>query len=133
MAFVVIVVLLALCTPVADPRRLSVEEPGGAAGDRQGEGPRRSTSSSCASTPALGRDALDRLKASPNAEIARRAKEAFMLTERSYAARQTPRPSQAPRLPSIRKAPPPAGFATAPGFAGDCLSGDSASTRGCST
>jgi hypothetical protein len=125
MAFVVIVVLLALCTPVADPRRLSVADQVGRLEKGKVKAEAFDYQFLRFDAGRFGRDALDRLKAHPNAEIASRAKVAFMLTERSYAARQTPRPSQAPRLVFHPKgATPPAGFATAPGFAGDCLSGD---------
>jgi len=126
MAFVVIAVLLALVTPIADPRRLSVNDQVARlqAGKVKPEvfdydflrfdGGR------------FGLDALKRLKASPNAEVARRAAKAAALTARVY--RSDPQTAEAP--PRIvfhpKGAQPPEGFldqATTDERHGGCLSG----------
>jgi hypothetical protein len=82
----------------------------------------------------FGRRARSAEEAHPNAEIASRAKAAFMLTERSYAARQTPRPSQAPRLVFHPKgATPPPGSPPRRALLAIVCQGISRVTRGCST
>ena len=125
MAFVVIVVLLALCTPVADPRRLSVSDQVARLESGKVKPDAFDFEFLRFDSARFGRDALERLKANRDQKIASRAKAALKLTERTYPARQTSRPLQAPRLTFHPKGvTPPAGFATARGFAGDCLSGD---------
>ncbi|MGR4864918.1 DUF4153 domain-containing protein [Caulobacter sp. LARHSG274] len=84
MAFVVIAVLLALFTPVADPRRLSV-------GDQVARLERGEVKAEAFDYQFLrfdagriGRNALDRLKTNSNAEIAKRAKRTAAQTGRFY-------------------------------------------------
>ena len=125
MAFGVIAVLLALCTPVADPRRLSVEDQVARLGSGKVKADQFDYQFLRFDAGRYGKDALNRLKVRRDQKIAGPAKAALAMTERNYAARPTPRPLQAPRLIFHPKGvTPPAGFATARGFAGDCLSGD---------
>jgi len=84
MAFVVIAVLLALCTPVADPRRLSVQ-------DQMARLKAGKVSAEAFDYQFLrfdagrfGRGALELLKANSNAEVAKRAKRAATQTGRFY-------------------------------------------------
>ena len=111
MAFGVIAVLLALFTPVADPRRLSVN-------DQMARLERHKVKSDDFDYEFLrfdsgrfGRRALERLKASPDAVVAERAKVAGALKYRTGNGRKTP---IAPK-PRITFHPagvqPPAGFA----------------------
>lgn len=112
MAFVTILVLLALFTPIADPKRLS-------AGDQvkrleQGKiAPARFDFEFLRFDSArFGRDALDRLKASANPEIARRAKAAGVLVDRTHEPASEPvPPGHDPRITFHPKgARPPEGF-----------------------
>ena len=84
MAFVVIAVLLALCTPVADPRRLSVEDQ--VARLEKGRVKAEAFDYQFLRFDAgrFGRDALDRLKTNMNAEVANRAKRTATQTGRFY-------------------------------------------------
>ncbi len=84
MAFVVIAVLLALCTPIADPRRLSV-------GDQVARLEGGKVKPEAFDYQFLrfdagrfGREALERLKGSQIAEVAKRAKVASTATGRDY-------------------------------------------------
>ncbi|CAN5377449.1 DUF4153 domain-containing protein [soil metagenome] len=125
MAFVVIVVLLALCTPVADPRRLSVNDQ--VARLHAGKVKPETFDYQFLRFDAgrAGRTALARLKADPNAEIARRARAAGSQTERAYAVAPEP-PKQPPKITFYPKgAQPPEGFLVSKDAArfGDCLSG----------
>jgi hypothetical protein len=125
MAFVVIAVLLALLTPLADPRRLSV-------GDQVARLHAGKVKPEAFDYQFLrfdggrtGRDALERLKADSNAEIARRAKAAEAQTERVYAVTPEP-PKQPPKITFYPKgARPPEGFLASEEAArfGGCLSG----------
>ena len=128
MAFVVIAVLLALFTPIADPRRLSV-------GDQVARLEKGQVKAEAFDYQFLrfdagrfGRDTLDRLKASRNAEVARRAVGAAAQTTRIYPS-QSERPEQKPRLVFYPKgARPPEGFLSALTMTeesryGGCLSG----------
>lgn len=84
-ASVSVLLLIALFTPIADPARLSVESQVGrlAAGKVTAE--RFDFQFLRFDSGRYGRDALDRLKASRNAEIARRAGEAAARKEKTYA------------------------------------------------
>jgi hypothetical protein len=125
MAFVVIVVLLALGTPVADPRRLSVE--GQVARLETGKVKPEAFDYQFLRFDAgrFGRDELERLKADANAEIAKRAKAASAQTGRIYDVREEPaRPARIAFHPKGTR--PPEGFLTAQGDEaryGGCLSG----------
>lgn len=125
MAFVVIGVLLALCTPLADPRRLSVIDQ--VARLEKGKVKPEAFDYQFLRFDAgrFGRDGLERLKADPNAEIAKRAKAAAAQTGRIYDVREEPaRPAQIAFHP--KGARPPEGFLTAQGDEaryGGCLSG----------
>ncbi|TCS13240.1 DUF4153 domain-containing protein [Caulobacter sp. BK020] len=126
MAFGVIVVLLALFTPLADPRRLSVSDQ--VARLHAGKASPAAFDYQFLRFDAgrAGRDALERLRADPSAEIAKRAKAAEAQTERLYNAE----PNPPPRPPRIAFHPadarPPEGFLSIipeePRFGG-CLSG----------
>jgi hypothetical protein len=114
MAFVTIAVLLALFTPIADPKRLSVGdqvkrlERGKVAPDKFDFEFLRFDSAR------FGRDALDHLKTNANPEIARRAKAAAALTDRTHERTSEPtRPGHDPRITFYPKgARPPEGFLT---------------------
>jgi len=107
---IVIAVLLALCTPVADPRRLSVQDQ-----------VRRLESGKVTpeafdyeflrfDSPRFGRAALDRLKTSANPEIAKRAKVASALEYRTGNGRRS-EVAPHPRITFYPQgAAPPAGF-----------------------
>lgn len=88
MAAVCVLLLIALFTPLADPARLSVVsqvkrlEAGKVAADKFDYAFLRFDAGR------YGRDALDRLKADPNGEIAKRAREAAASTERRVAAEE---------------------------------------------
>lgn len=125
MAFVVIAVLLALFTPFADPRRLSVNDQ--VARLQQGKVKPEAFDYQFLRFDAgrVGHDALERLKTDPNAEIARRAKAAKAQTERVYAVTPEP-PRQPPKITFYPKgARPPEGFLASEEAArfGGCLSG----------
>jgi hypothetical protein len=129
MAFVAIAVLLALFTPIADPRRLSVGdqvkrlERGKVAPDKFDFEFLRFDSGR------FGRDALGRLKASADPEIAKRAKAAAGLIGRTYArSGERTLPGHDPRITFHPKgARPPEGFLAAITNGerlGSCLSSD---------
>lgn len=88
MAAACVLLLIALFTPLADPARLSVAsqvkrlEAGKVAADKFDYAFLRFDAGR------YGRDALDRLKADPNGEIAKRAREAAASTERRVAAEE---------------------------------------------
>jgi hypothetical protein len=126
MAFVVIAVLLALCMPLADPRRLSVNDQVA----RLEKGKVRAEAFDYQflrfDAGRFGHEALDRLKASRNAEVAKHASAASAQTARIYPSEPV-RPEQKPQITfHPRGARPPEGFLTAmtagPRFGG-CLSG----------
>uniref|UniRef100_B0T5D4 DUF4153 domain-containing protein n=1 Tax=Caulobacter sp. (strain K31) TaxID=366602 RepID=B0T5D4_CAUSK len=126
MAFVSVAVLLALFTPVADPRRLSVDNQ--VARLERGKVKAEAFDYQFLRFDAgrFGREALERLKASRNAEVAKRAVAASAQTSRIYPSEPV-LPEQKPRITFYPKgARPPEGFLTAmiagPRFGG-CLSG----------
>jgi hypothetical protein len=126
MAFVVIVVLLALCTPLADPRRLSVNDQ--VARLKAGKVKPEAFDYQFLRFDGgrIGRDALEHMKADPNAEVARRAKAVAAQMGRIYRA-EPDKPAQPPRITFHPEgARPPEGFLSAtPGESrfGGCLSG----------
>jgi hypothetical protein len=126
MAFVVIAVLLALYTPVADPRRLSVNdqvarlEKGKVKADDFDYEFLRFDSGR------FGRKALDRLKANPDAVVAQRAKVAGALEYRTGNGRRSPTVAH-PRISFYPKGiQPPPGFLAlyAQETSNDCLLGN---------
>jgi hypothetical protein len=109
MAFGVIGVLLALCTPLADPRRLSVDDQVA----RLEKGKVRTEAFDYQflrfDAGRFGREALDRLKGSQVAEVAKRAKVAATATGRDYS--PPDRPVPAPKIVfHPAGARPPEGF-----------------------
>jgi hypothetical protein len=109
MAFGVIGVLLALCTPVADPRRLSVNDQ--VARLEKGKVKVEAFDYQFLRFDAgrFGRVALDRLKGSPNADVAERAKVAAASAARTYS--PPDRPAPAPQIVfHPAGARPPEGF-----------------------
>ncbi|CAN7271484.1 DUF4153 domain-containing protein [Caulobacter sp. LjRoot300] len=127
MAFVVIAVLLALCTPMADPRRLSVSDQVA----RLDKGKVKAADFDYEflrfDSGRFGRKALDRLKVNSDAVVAQRAKVADALEYRTGNGRRTPVVAH-PRISFYPKgAQPPAGFVTLYGreSSDDCLLGNS--------
>ncbi|EJL32807.1 hypothetical protein PMI01_02446 [Caulobacter sp. AP07] len=126
MAFVVIAVLLALCTPIADPRRLSVNDQVA----RLEKGKVRAEAFDYQflrfDAGRFGRNALDRLKTSSDPKIVQRAKAVAVQAGRNYS--PPPRPAYNPRIVFHPKgARPPEGFPTAvppESRFGGCLSSD---------
>lgn len=127
MAFGVIAVLLALCTPLADPRRLSVEDQVARLEKGKVKADQFDYEFLRFDAGRAGRDALERLKASPNADVAKRAVVAVALTTRTYRPDGSEAPAREPQIVFHPKgARPPEGLLTAttagPRFGG-CLSG----------
>ncbi len=133
MAFGVIAVLLALFTPVADPRRLSVDDQ--VARLEKGKVKVEAFDYQFLRFDAgrYGKDALERLKTSSNAEVAKRAKAAAAQVGRDYHV-EVRRPEHAARIVFHPKGVrPPEGFLTAlpdETRLGSCLSSDAVCDAG---
>jgi hypothetical protein len=126
MAFVVVAVLVALFTPLADPRRLSVNDQVARLESGKVKVEAFDYEFLRFGAGRYGKDALGRLKASPNAEIAKRAKAAAAQVSRIYRA-EPAQPAPPPRIAFHPKgARPPEGFLNptldGPRYGG-CLSG----------
>lgn len=129
MAFVMIAVLLALFTPLADPRRLSVNDQVARLEKGKVKVAEFDYEFLRFDAGRFGREALDRLKTSANPEIAKHSKAAAALTGRTYArSREPAAPGRDPRITFHPKgARPPEGFLTAITTGeryGGCLSSD---------
>ena len=126
MAFVVIVVLLALFTPFADPRRLSVNDQVARLEKGKVKADAFDYQFLRFDAGRFGREALDRLKTSGSPDIAKRAAAVASQAERVYTSEPV-RPEQKPQIAFHPKgARPPEGFLdalTAGPRYGGCLSG----------
>jgi hypothetical protein len=126
MAFVVIAVLLALLTPLADPRRLAVEDQVARLERGKVKAEQFDYQFLRFDGGRFGRDALERLKTHSNIEIAKRAKATAAQGGRIYKA-ELDQPARSPRITFYPKGTrPPEGFLhpmlDGPRYGG-CLSG----------